>query len=153
VTETGYRPTVIDGVPVVATPEEIDITTAEQLRAVLLHATRSRHPVVVDLTGTLFCDSAGLHTLLAAHKRAQADGGELRLVLPADGAVPRVFTLTGIDRLLPCFASLQEALATAPGGPDPRPDPGGPDMDQGQVKPGDLRQIRARPVRSLQSRG
>ena len=32
------------------------------------------------MAGTQFCDSSGLHTLLAAHKRAQAEGGELLLV-------------------------------------------------------------------------
>jgi hypothetical protein len=31
---------------------------------------------------TRFCDSSGLHTLLAAHKRAQSEGGELLLVIP-----------------------------------------------------------------------
>jgi anti-sigma B factor antagonist len=115
VTDVCYTHTVTNGVPVVATPAEIDITTASLLRAALLHATRGRHSVVVvDLTGTLFCDSAGLHTLLAAHKRAQAEGGELRVVVPADGAVSRVLALTGVDRLIPRFASLEAALAKTP---------------------------------------
>jgi anti-anti-sigma regulatory factor len=35
---------------------------------------------VVDLTGTQFCDSAGLRELVWAHKRTVADGG-LRLVM------------------------------------------------------------------------
>ena len=97
------------GVPVVTAPPEIDITSADQLRAVLLDtAARGHAAVVVDLTGTRFCDSRGVHTLLRAHKLAQADGGELRLVVPADGAVPRIFTLLCLDRLIPCFASLDE---------------------------------------------
>jgi hypothetical protein len=33
--------------------------------------------VIVDLTGTQFCDSAGLYQLVLAHKRAAADGGRL----------------------------------------------------------------------------
>jgi len=112
VTDVRYPDTLVNGVPVVATPAEIDVTTADQLHAALLHATRKRHPVVVvDMTSTHFCDSAGLQTLITAYKRAQAEGGELRLVMPADGAVPRVFTLTGIDRFIPCFASLEEARA------------------------------------------
>jgi hypothetical protein len=32
------------------------------------------------------------HLLLWAHKLAQADGGELRLVVPAGGAVARIIT-------------------------------------------------------------
>jgi hypothetical protein len=47
--------------------------------------------------------------LLRAHHLAWADGGEL--VIPADGVVPRILALTCLDRLIPCFASLEEALA------------------------------------------
>lgn len=111
-TDIRYLRNMINGVPVLTAPAEIDITTAERLREVLLQATSRRYPmVVVDMTGTRFCDSAGLHTLLAAHKRVMTEGDELRLVIPADGAVRRVLTVTGLDRLMPCFPSLQEALA------------------------------------------
>jgi hypothetical protein len=62
------------------------------------------------MTRTQFCDSSGLHTLLAAHKRAQAEGGELLLAVTA-APVLRVFALTSIDRMIPNFTSLDEALA------------------------------------------
>jgi anti-sigma B factor antagonist len=101
----------VDGVPVVAAPEEIDITNALELRSALLEAAAHGHgTVVADLSRTQFCDSSGLHTLLAAHKRATAEGGDMLLVLPGN-AVLRVFTITGIDRIIPNFASLEEALA------------------------------------------
>jgi anti-sigma B factor antagonist len=103
------------GVPVVTAPAEIDTTTAGQLRAILFEWHTRRHAtVVVDMTGTQFCDSAGLRELVRAHKRARAEGGELRLVLPTDGAVLRVFTFTGLDRLIPHFAALEQALAQVP---------------------------------------
>ena len=103
------------GVPVVAAPAEIDVITAGRLRAVLLEAAGAGHPTaVVDMTGTLCCDSSGLHTLLRAHKRAVSAGGELRLVVPADGTLPRVMNLTGLDLVIPCFSSLAEALARMP---------------------------------------
>jgi anti-sigma B factor antagonist len=105
---------VIRGVPVVAAPEEIDITNAAGLRAALLEAaTHGSRTVVVDMSRTQFCDSAGLHTVLGAHRRAEAAGGEVLLVL-ADPAVLRIFEVTGIDRLIPSFASLDEALAHTP---------------------------------------
>jgi anti-sigma B factor antagonist len=102
-------------VPVVTAPAEIDTTTAGRLRAILFewHA-RGHATVVVDMTGTQFCDSAGMRELVRAHKRARAEGGELRLVLPADGAVRRVFTFTGLDRLIPHSAALEQALAQVP---------------------------------------
>jgi anti-sigma B factor antagonist len=100
-----------DGVPVVAAPEEIDITNAPELRSALLEAAAHGHgTVVADLSRTQFCDSSGLHTLLAAHKRATAAGGDMLLVIPGN-AVLRVFTITGVDRIIPNFTSLEEALA------------------------------------------
>jgi anti-anti-sigma factor len=104
----------VGGVPVAAAPAEIDVTTAGQLRAVLLEAAGAGHPTaVVDMTRT--CSVIhGLHTLLRAHKRAVSAGGELRLVVPADGTVPRVMNLTGLDLVIPCFSSLAEALARTP---------------------------------------
>jgi anti-sigma B factor antagonist len=112
---TTYPFQMAGGVPVVTTPAEIDMTTAGQLRAVLFEwHTRGHATVVVDMTGTQFCDSAGLRELVRAHKRARAEGAELRLVLPADGAVPRIFTVTGLDHLIPHFAALEQALALVP---------------------------------------
>jgi anti-sigma B factor antagonist len=109
----------VDGVPVVAAPEEIDITNAPELRSALLEAAAHRHgTLVADLSRTQFCDSSGLHTLLAAHKRATAAGGDMLLVLPCN-AVLRVFTITGVDRIIPNFTSLEEALAqTSANGPN-----------------------------------
>jgi anti-anti-sigma factor len=109
---TTYPFQMAGGVPVVTAPAEIDTTTAGQLRAILFEwHTRGHGTVVVDMTGTRFCDLAALRELLRAHKRAVGGRGELRLVLPADGAVLRVFTFTGLDRLIPHFASLGQALA------------------------------------------
>jgi anti-sigma B factor antagonist len=99
------------GVPVVAVPEEIDMANAEELGSALLEAAAgSPGTLVADMSRTQYCDSSGIHALLAAHKRAQANGCELLLVVP-DAAVRRVFTITGIDRLIPYFTSLDAALA------------------------------------------
>jgi anti-sigma B factor antagonist len=102
---------VIDGVPVVAAPEEIDITNAPDLRSALQVAAADGHgTLVLDMTKTRFCDSSGIHTLLAAHKRAQSEGGELRLVIPDPSAL-RIFAITGVDRVIPNATSREEALA------------------------------------------
>ena len=102
---------IVKGMPVVAAPEEIDITNAGALRAALLNAAANGHDrLVVDMTRTQFCDSSGLHTLIAAHKRAEAEGREMLLVIPG-AAVIRVLALTGMDRVIPNFTSLAEALA------------------------------------------
>jgi anti-anti-sigma factor len=126
-----YPIEMVNGVPVAAAPEEIDASTADWLGEVLLQAHCCGHGTfVVDMTRTRFCDSAGLGVLVRAHNRALAEGGELRLVIPASAMVLRVFALTGIDRVILNFPSLYEAVvpapATAPRPPRPRrrPKPG-----------------------------
>jgi anti-anti-sigma factor len=100
---------VVNGVPVVAAPEEIDVTNAPDLRSALQVAAADGHgTLVLDMTQTRFCDSSGIHTLLDAHKRAQSEGGGLRLVIPDPSAV-RIFTITGVDRVIPSASSLAEA--------------------------------------------
>jgi anti-sigma B factor antagonist len=102
---------VVRGIPVVATPDEVDITNATDLRTALLEASAlGQGTLVVDMTRTLFCDSAGLHALVSAHRRALAEGGTVLLAI-ADGAVARILALTGIDSVMPNFTSLEDALA------------------------------------------
>ena len=110
----GFPVDVVGGVPVVAAPEEIDITNAEALRSALITAAASgTGPLVVDMTRTQFCDSSGPHALFAAHQRAQAEGREVLMVM-ASAVVLRIFALTGVDRLIPNFSSLAEALPDRP---------------------------------------
>jgi anti-anti-sigma factor len=124
--EDRYSVKMIRGMLVVTAPEEIDSTNADGLRAALLHSAACGHATVVaDLTDTKFCDTSGLHVLVRAHKRALAEGGELRLVIP-QAPVLRIFTITGVDSVIPIYASLPGALARAPAvalrpeHPDPR---------------------------------
>jgi anti-sigma B factor antagonist len=106
----------VSGVPVVAAPGEIDITNAGELRAALAEsAARGPGSLVVDLTRTRFCDTSGLHALVGARKRAQAEGGDLLLVT-AGAAIPRIFAITGLDQVFASFTSLEEALAHIPDG-------------------------------------
>jgi anti-sigma B factor antagonist len=114
----------VNGVPVVAAPAEIDISNADWLDAVLREAADRGHATfVVDLTRTRFCASSGVGVLVRAYKRALADGGELRLVIPASASVLRVLAIAGIDQVIPTFPSLYEAVVPAPAtAPRPPPD-------------------------------
>jgi anti-sigma B factor antagonist len=129
--EGSFPVEMVRGVPVVAAPEEIDITNAAGLRAALLEAAgleaagfeaAGHSAFVVDLTRTRFCDSAGIAALVEAHKRARAAGGQVLLAM-SGAAVPRIFELTGVDRVIPSFASLDDALAHTPAGIGPLPLP------------------------------
>jgi anti-sigma B factor antagonist len=122
--ELGFPVEMISGVPVVAAPAEIDITNADGLRAALGQAAgNGPGTLVVDLTRTRFCDSAGMHALVDAHKRARAEGGQVLLAV-SGAAVPRILEITGIDRVLPRFDSVAEALACIPAAETAEPPPG-----------------------------
>ena len=89
------NPLMTNGVAVVTAPVDIDITTAEQLRTVLLDAGSHGHvTVVVDMTQTRFCDCSGLSVLIRAHRRALAEGGELQR------PVAKVLALLGTDQMI-----------------------------------------------------
>ena len=86
--------------PVVAISGEIDIQSGPQLRDQLMSIIR-RHGarLALDLTGVTFIDCAGINVLLAARRRAQLEGGSLR-VLRASSRVRRVIALTRLDPVL-----------------------------------------------------
>ena len=111
--EVRFPVDVLRGVPVVTVPEEVDVTNAHRLRVALAKAAAGRPPaLVVDMTRTRFCDSAGLRVLVDAHKRALAADGAVLLAVPC-AAVQRVLAITGIDQVILHFASMDEALAYA----------------------------------------
>ena len=95
---------------VVRLPGEIDVTNASDVLAQVTAALAPGVSVVIaDLTGTRFCDSAGLRHLLLAHRQAARAGAQLRLVIPPDGPVGRITELTGINRFVAVYATLQLA--------------------------------------------
>jgi anti-sigma B factor antagonist len=111
---------------VITLPEEIDISNSDQVREELLSVlNRGPAVLIVDMAGTTFCDSAGVNALVRAHKRATADGAEIRLVVASLG-VQRVLAITGVDRLIPVYPTMTAALDEAgqPGDPA-QPDPDG----------------------------
>ena len=69
--------------------------------------------LVIDLSAVTFLDSTGLGALLTSLRRAQALGGDLRLV-QVPHAVYRVIELTALQAYLPRYASVDDALASAP---------------------------------------
>ncbi len=83
------------------------------------------------MTGTVFCDSAGVRVIGSAHKLAAAGSSEMRLVL-GRSPVARILQITGLDQLMPVYPDVLESLATPRSGPDgkpaspPLPSPGAP---------------------------
>jgi anti-anti-sigma factor len=108
-------------------PAEIDVTNADAIRQGLLPAVSlGTAAVVIDMSGTTFCDSAGVHAIIATSQQAAANGTQLRLVATA---VLRILTFIGVGQLVPIYPTLAAALAGAPPAqastPDSRDEPGG----------------------------
>jgi anti-sigma B factor antagonist len=101
---------IVGGVHVVAIQGELDVSTAPQVREPLSSAASDpARPLVVDLTECEFLDSTGLATLLHGAKPAQNGESNVALVSPG-GEVRRLLELTAIDRTIPVFDTLAEAL-------------------------------------------
>jgi anti-anti-sigma factor len=99
---------------VVTMPAEIDAVNADTVRQALL--TEPGHDaavLIIDMSGTTFCDSAGIQIIIDTYNRAAA--ARTRLLLVAT-AVMRILTLVGIDQLMPIYPTLDAALADAPRG-------------------------------------
>ena len=125
---------------VVALPEHIDVSNASQIREELLWViNRGAAALIADMTGTLSCDHSGADAVMRAYQRALASGTQLRLVVTAP-IVRRVLGVSGLDRLIPVYPSLEAATAagipTLPESPKPgRPRaPYSPEMDTAIVR-------------------
>ena len=96
---------------IVRLPAEIDMDNAEdageQLRSAL---TPGVTVVIADLASTVFCDSAGARQFVLAHQFADARDAQVRFVIP-DRNMLRVLTVTGLDRLLSIYPSLDAAVS------------------------------------------
>ena len=99
---------------VVTLPDHIDVSNASQISEELLSLiNRGAVALIADMTLTASCDLAGADAVVRAYQRAAANGTQLRLVVTAP-VVRRVLTVSGLDRLISIYPSL-EAAATAPG--------------------------------------
>jgi anti-sigma B factor antagonist len=95
---------------VVEVAGELDIYTAPALRGALLDLVAAgRFRIVVDLCHVVFLDSSALGVLVGGYKRASTMGGHLRVVCPA-GPLAEVFRVTGLDRVLPLYTSVGDAV-------------------------------------------
>jgi anti-sigma B factor antagonist len=97
------------GYVLVTVKGEVDIATVAKLRERLFEFAASGQPLIVDLDGVSFIDSAGLAALVGAAKRAAAHGGRLQVV-SARRQTRQLLRLTGLDSQIPLARTLREAV-------------------------------------------
>jgi anti-anti-sigma factor len=66
--------------------------------------------LVLDATALEYIDSAGIGAVVSALTSVKQAGGELRLA-GANERIRRLFTMTGVDRLLSAYATVGEAAS------------------------------------------
>jgi anti-sigma B factor antagonist len=90
---------------------ELDLYTAPSLReAALAAAERGPSRLVFDLTGVPFIDSSGLGVIVACLKHLREIGGDLVLVTMPTSPPSRLLSLTGLDKAIPVFSSVGDAV-------------------------------------------
>ncbi|MEC4016801.1 STAS domain-containing protein [Streptomyces sp. H27-D2] len=98
---------------------EMDLVTSPAVRQHVHDAVaEGRRSLVLDLSGVRFCDSSGVGVLIAARRLMRSCQGNLRLILPASGAVDgshvnRVLAALGVRRLFDVFPDLVAATNDA----------------------------------------
>ncbi len=96
-------------VTVVAARGEIDIVSVPLLKSAFEQAENVGAMVVADLSGVGFMGSAGLSALLVAVEGAKPH--QLRVVVSS--AVRRPIEVTGLDKMLALYDTLEAALSTS----------------------------------------
>ena len=100
----------IDRAAVVSAPAEIDARNSGDVLTCLLSVIgEGPATLIVDMTATAFCDSAGLNSLVQAFRRASASGIEMRLAV-CGPAVQRILEITAIDQLIGVYPSVPASL-------------------------------------------
>lgn len=101
------------GHTVVVVGGEVDVYTAPKLREQLVDlVSTGNYHLVIDMEGVEFLDSTGLGVLVGGLKRVRAHDGSLRLVCTQE-RILKIFRITGLTKVFPVHASVDEALAAA----------------------------------------
>ncbi|MGW6009167.1 anti-sigma factor antagonist [Streptomyces sp. NPDC055210] len=105
------RATMVDGVYVVALSGNLDHNARERIEKVLMPPPgNAPQRTVADLSRVNFMDSSGINVLIAAYKAATATGGWVR-VAGARPPVLRVMELVGLDTVIACYSTVDQALS------------------------------------------
>lgn len=95
---------------VVEVSGNVNSMTAIQMGEFLEKASRQgQHNIVLELGGVEYITSAGMREILSGVKRAQMDGGDLRIANPSE-RVTELLNITGLTKHLSIFDSREAAV-------------------------------------------
>ncbi|MFM9693840.1 STAS domain-containing protein [Streptomyces europaeiscabiei] len=89
---------------------EVDVYSVGKLKSALSDClNHGRHQLVLDIDGIEFLDSTGLGPMMGALAAARRRGGFMLLVCSTE-KILKIFRLTGLWKVVPIHASLDDAL-------------------------------------------
>src|SRR3954447_18456639 len=104
-----------DGVLVLVLRGEIDGDTSLALSADFEMAASASGPVVVDLCGASFMDSAGLYAMMVLRRRLAERSRRLAVAYWPQGAIAMIFNVSGVEELFEVHANRPAAVAATRG--------------------------------------
>lgn len=108
--------TVDDRVVIAALPDEIDLANARGIASIVSSAVpNDAVGLVLDLSGTSYLDSSGVHLIFDLADRLTARQQRLVLAVPADSNVRRVLELVDVTVVAPMETDLATAKQRARG--------------------------------------
>lgn len=100
----------VEGIRLVTLRGEIDQDVKDVLTEALMSCDGTMPPrTVVDLSGVTFIDSSGINVFIAAYQAVGGSQGWLRMA-GAQTSVLRVFQLVGLDQVIGCHPTVEQAL-------------------------------------------
>jgi anti-anti-sigma factor len=95
---------------------ELDLSNATDIRrAISGRVTNESAGLVLDLSGTTFLDSAGIHALFDLRTQFKNRGQEMRLVVPPGAVIAEALRIVGIPPSIDVSESLEAARASIGG--------------------------------------
>jgi anti-sigma B factor antagonist len=93
---------------------ELDLYTAPSFRESVLDAAAETDPpkVIVDFRSLGFIDSSGLGAIVACLKHLRERDGDLALAAPESSGLRRLLDLTGLDRVLTLYPTVDDIPAS-----------------------------------------
>jgi anti-anti-sigma factor len=110
----GLRVEHLDGVPVAHLPTDVDAANATRLRTELnAFVGNEALDIVLVLDETRFLDSAGIDMLFRLSRRLSDRRARVRIVIPAGSPLRRLTQIVGLERAVPFYETVADAVAAA----------------------------------------
>ena len=89
--------------------EKLDAQHAPDLKSELVVLNKSGvKDIIIDLTGTRYCDSSGLSAILVANRLCKGEGGTF-ILTGLESAVAKLVSISQLDSVLNITPTLNEA--------------------------------------------